>query len=356
MSYSRATAPENFADFYSSKLLCQPEPQYVFAQLFLNAFGSSLPIPSGLGLDGRQMPTAGAAYSAADRDRLMLAQALPSSLFALGVDFNKKSGGTVKVNRPLFTDSTYTVASRKVGSGQSISTTAIDIASEQTHLTLERYAGPYSSTVKPYAIEAFDANMGLNSATSIVGMQLTRDFHKFLDQVHVVLGGTGTAVYPENMTAVDDATTAGSFPMSLEQISRTEQLMDTANLPTLPDGKRVLMLTPLQWKQLKHDPEYKAASDFHTGLNLIYGNYVDTVGKFHIFVSNTLATTANSSSVAVQYGIAMAPGGFMGGMGRRPSVRVSSDDNYGETVKAIWLADLAFGISDSRMFYSVRSA
>jgi hypothetical protein len=43
-------------------------------------------------------------------------------------------------------------------------------------------------------------------------------------------------------------------------------------------------------------------------------------------------------------------------MGRKPRVANSTDDNYGETVKVLWLADLAFGITDSRFFRSVRSA
>ncbi len=46
----------------------------------------------------------------------------------------------------------------------------------------------------------------------------------------------------------------------------------------------------------------------------------------------------------------------MGGMGRPPRVASSTEDNYGETAKVIWLADLAFGITDSRFFRSVRSA
>lgn len=357
MSIQRATLPENYIDFASAKLLCQPEPQYPLAQLFLSAIGAALPVPAGLGLDGRQVPSAGAPAAAADRDRLALAASLPSSLFALGVDFNKATGGTVRVNRPLFANSTYTLASRKIASGQAISTTAMDVGSEQTHLTLERYAGPYSTTVQPLAIEAFDANMGLNSAPSIAGAQLMRDFHRFLDAVHVTLGSSGTAVYPEGCTDVDSPTAAGSFPITLEQVSRTEQLMDEANLPTLGDGKRLLMITPMQWKQLKHDPEFKASADLTlSAFNMLYGNYVGSVGKFHVFVSNTLLTTTNTSTVAVHRGIAMAPGGFMGGMGRAPRVATSTDDNYGEAVKLVWIADLAFGISDSRFFYSVRSA
>jgi hypothetical protein len=358
MSIQRATLPDNFYDTQSAKLLVQPEPQYLFAALFLSAIGTALPIPASMGLNGRPAPSSGAAYMSADRDRLKLAESVPSSLFALGVDFNKAPGHTIRINRPLFTDSTYTAASRAVSTGATISTTGIGLSSEQTSLTLERYAGPYSSGVKPYAIESFDANMGVNSIPSMVGTHLARDFHKFLDTVWVTLGSGGTAVYPEGMTADNDATTAGSFPMTVEQLSRTEQLMDEAHLPTFPDGKRMMVLTPYQWKQLKHDPEYEANSSDHPAFNILYASwgYVKTVGKFHIFVCSTLSTTNNSSSVPVHYGMALAPGGFMGGMGRAPSIRAASDDNYGETVKVIWLADLAFGISDSRLFRSVRSA
>lgn len=359
MSISRVSLPENFYDVTSAKLLTQPEPQYPLASLFLSAIGSALPIPSGLGLDGRQVPSTGQAYSAANRDRLELAQALPGSLFALGIDFAKTPGSTVRINRPSFADTTYTQASRKVAPGASISTTAITIGSEQTHLVLERFAGPYDSTnsrVAPYAIEAFDANMGIHSTTSMVGTHLSRDFHKFLDAVHVVLGGSGTAVYPDGMTAVDDATSADMFPMTVEQLSRTEQSMDESHLPRLPDGKRVLMLTAKQWKQLKHDPEYAANSNEIPEFNILFHSYKSTVGGFHVFVSETLAKTANSSTVPVHYGIAVAPGGFMGGMGRPPRVASSTDDNYAETAKVIWLADLAFGITDSRFFRSVRSA
>ncbi len=357
MTISRLTLPENYLDWQSAKLLAQPEPQFPLAQLYLSAVGASLPMPSGFGLDGRQAAMAGAAYSSEDRDRLKLAQALPTSLFALGINFSGTTGSTVKINRPVFTDSTYTLASRKLASGQSISTTPLTITSEQTHLVLERYAGPYGSAVQPLAIESFDANMGIHSAASIVGTNLARDFHKFLDAVHVVLGDSGTSVYPDGMAADNDATTVGSFPMTIEQLSRTQQSMDEANLPRLADGRRVLMLSPKQWKEVKHDPEYAANSSFHKEFNILFlGTYVGTVCGFHTFVSNTLSKPNNSSSVPVHRGIAMAPGCYMGGMGRPARVAASSDDNYGETCKVVWIADLAFGISDSRFFRSVRSA
>ena len=356
---SRITLPENFIDWQSAQLLMQPEPQYPFAGLFLSAIGASLPLPSSIGLDGRSITGSGAPYSAAERDRLEIASALPSSLFALGIDFAKTPGSTVRINRPAFIDTTYTLASRKITSGQSISTTPITVGSEQTHLVLERFAGPYDTVngrVAPFPIEAFDANMGVNSESSLLGTQLKRDFHKFLDAVHVALGSLGTAVYPDGMTQDNDAGQVGAYPMTVEQLSRTEQQMDDLFLPKLGDGKRVLMLTPYQWKQLKHDPEFSANSVFHKEFDILWGGYVSTVGSFHVFLSSTLQRVTNASSVPVQYGIAMAPNAFMAGMGRPPRVNASTDDNYAETAKVIWLADLAFGISDSRFFLSVRSA
>lgn len=358
-SIQRASLPDNFYDTQSAKLLVQPEPQCLFAALFLAAIGASLPIPSGLGLPGRMAPSSGAPFISFDRDQLKLAESLPTSLFALGVDFNKAPGHTIRINRPAYTDSTYTAASRRIATGATISTEGIGLSSEQTHLTLERYGGPYANgSIKPYAIESFDANMGVNSIPSMVGTNLARDFHKFLDAVHVTLGSGGTALYPEGMSADDDATTAGSYPMTVELLSRTEQLMDEAHLPTFPDGKRLMVLTPYQWKQLKHDPEYEVNASDHPVFNILYASwgYVKTVSKFHIFVSSSLTKVNNNSSVPVHRGMALAPGGFMGGMGRPPRVASPTDDNYGETIKVIWLADLAFGITDSRFFYSVRSA
>lgn len=311
-----------------------------------------------MGLDGRQVPSAGESYSSAERDRLALASALPSSLFALGVDFSKKTGQTVRINRPAFTDSTYTLASRRLATGQTISTTSHAVGSEQTHLTLERFGGPYaSSTIKPYAIEAFDANMGMHSLASQVGTHLKRDFDKFLDTVLVTIASAGTAVYPEGMTANNDATVADMFPMTVEQIMRTEQLMNEANLPTFADGKRLMVLTAKQVKQLKHDPEYAINSEAHPSFNLLFnGAYISTVCGFHVFMCETLTKPTNGSTVPVHTGIAMSPGGLMGGVGRKPRVAFSTDDNYGETTKLIWLADLAFGISDSRLFRTICSA
>lgn len=358
--FSRASLPENFYDITSDMLLVQPEPQYLYAQMFLGSLGASLSTPGEFGLPGRAVGGNGGAYSSESRDRLILANSLMSQIIAAEVDFNGKPGNTLRINRPVFANTTYTEASRRIASGTTISTTPITVSSQQTSLTLYRYGGPYDTTnsrVAPYAIEAFDANMGIHKAASLHGTHLKRDFHRFIDSVEVaLLDLAANAIYPEGMTAVNDATVAGSFPFTYEQLCRIGRDMDTANLPTFSDGFRVLVLTPTQVNQLRQNEQYSKASVHFPEYNALFPGYVKSVNNFHIFQSNTLTVANNSSTVAIHYGHAIAPGALLAGMGRAPRVAPSTNDNYGETVLAVWLADLAFGLANNSFVYSVRSS
>ncbi len=360
MGFSRATMPEEFYDKTSDMLLVQPEPQYLYAMLWLGAMRASLEIPSALGMPGRETPSSGADYTPAERDRLMLANPMFNEVIGAKVDFNGAPGATIRINRPAYATTTYTEASRRIMTGATISTVAISPTSEQNSLTLFNYGGPYDSVnsrIAPLGIESFDANMGVHKAAQICGTTMKRDCHRFLDTVNVqLLDLASTAVYPEGMTAVNDATSAGSFPFTYEQLNRTEQGMDDANLPTFGDGFRVLVLTPTQLKQLKDDPQYQRQAFSFPEYNTLFPQYVKSVGKFHVFKSTTLTTTANSSSVAIHRGHAIAPGALLAGMGRKLRVTPATDDNYGNTVKAIWQGDCAFGLADSRFCVSVRSS
>jgi len=360
-SFQRASLPENFYDKTSAMLLVQPEPQYLYGMMWLAAMGASLSPPTNFDGPGRPVfNDAGAAYTTAEKDRLMISNPMVSQIIAAAVDFNALPGNTIRINRPLYANTTYTQASRLVASGSTISTVGITVGSEQQNLTLFRFGGPYDSAnsrVAPYSIEQFDANMGVHKASAIHGTHLKRDCHRFIDAVQVtLLDLASTAVYPEGMSAVNDATAVGSFPFTYEQMSRTEQLMDDAFLPTFPDGFRALVLTPTQCKQLKDDPQFQRYAEFHPEFNALFPQYLKSCGKFHIFKNSTLTVTNNSSSVAIQYGHAIAPGALLGGMGRPLRVVAASDDNYGETVKVVWLGDLAFGLADNRFVLSVRSS
>ena len=188
------------------------------------------------------------------------------------------------------------------------------------------------------------------------GNTLVRDFHRFIDAVNItLLDKASLTVYPEGMLADNDATAAGSFPLTYEQLMRTERKADDANLPVFADGYRIAVLTPTQVEQLALDPLYARASAYHPLYNSLFPQYVKSVGKTHVFKSTTLTLSSNSSSVNINYGHYIAPGALLAGMGRRPHTAPSTDDNYGETAKVVWLADLAFGLADNRFVLSVRS-
>lgn len=359
MTTGQNNVPENYSYFQAATLLRQPQQQFVFGRLMLSALATALPIPANLGLPGFEIPKTGAAYPNYDRDMLTLASELPVGIFALGVDFSKKAGETVKIKRPAWVSSDdYTLDGRELKPRQVIGTTPTSFGGEQTHLTLKRYGGPRSGgAINPIGIEAFDANMGDVDLNSQGGAQLTYDFHKWLDNVGVGLGSVGSAIYPEGMNAVNDATSVGMFPITIEQLLLLEKTMNEASIPKFADGKRVLVLTPHQVMQLKLDPLYQYNSHEHPEFNILYSSsYVAEVCGFHVFMSVSLTVSNNSSTVPIHYGQAFGPGAYMLGSGRPPSVRVNTNNNYGETTMAIWLADLAFGVADQRMVYSVRSS
>lgn len=353
MPIDRSQLTEEFYDRTSAALLRQPEPQYLYARLFKRALSISLGVPTMLGRPGYQVGGQGAPYTAPDADRLNLSDDdMATEIFAAKADFTGEPGHIMKFNRPKYANTTYTQASREVGTNQSISTTAIAAGSEQALLQIKRFAGPYDSTnnrVAPYGLDAFDASMGVHNLAQFVGTQLGRDFDRTLDSFWVTLADLASAtLYPAGMTAANDATAKGQFPLTYEQISRLSKYQDDNNMPTLGDGRRILVVTPTGKKFLKDDPQFAHYATFHKDLNPMYPGWFATLAEYHCFVSNTLTTTANSSSINIHYGHAFAPGVFLGGRGSTIGVRAASDDNYGETAKVIWLAYLALGLADNR--------
>ena len=352
MPISRAQLPEEFFDKTSATLLKQPEPQYLYARLFMRALNIQLTPPNMIGRMPYEIGGQGAAYTQAEADRLQLADDMATEVFAAKADFTGEPGHVMKFNRPKYANTTYTQAVREIGTNQSISTTAIAAGSEQAMLQIKRFSGPYdqdNSRVAPYGLDAFDASMGVHDLSQFVGTHLKRDFHRTLDSFWVTLADlASTNLFPYGMTAANDATAKGEFPMSYEFISRVSKAQDEANLPTLGDGRRLLVVTPTGKKQLKDDPQFARYAEFHKELNPLFPGWFGSTAEYHCFQSNTLTITANSSSINIHNGHAIAPGAFLGGRGKTIDVRAASDDNYGETAKVVWLAYLALGLADNR--------
>jgi len=358
-STNQITWSQNFIDILSPKLLTQPEPQYPYAKLALSAVGSALPVPADIGLPGRELNAQGAPYMQLDDMQLMLSDPIGKELFAVGVDLLGGTGMTVRLNRPKFTDSTYTEASRRLTPGVSVSTSGIALSSEQTSITLHEYAGPYSNSagaVVPIAIDKGAAQNGVHNAWDAAGLQFTRDFHKWLDHwVVSTLDLTTNIVRPRGMAADNDATGAGQFPLDYETVIRTNRIMNDASLPRLPDGRRIMVVTPTGAAQLGLDRRFQRASAYMPEFNTLFaGTYVKSLPEFHIFMSQTLTVADNDSGVEIQHAHAIAPGALGIAMGMAPEVRPNTNDDYGRTVLAIWMAWLGLELLDQRFVYSVR--
>ena len=363
MTIMRATLPEEFYDITSAALLVQPEPQYLHAQLAKLALGASLDMSSGgLGLPGRLVGAQGAPYSSVESDRFQFSDPIYSEAVHVVTELGRKPGHTIRMNRPSFASTTYTQASREVPAGTSISTTPVDLSSEQVAITLKRFAGPYSSSasaVAPYGVDRFDATMSIHSLAAMVGKNLKQDFDKFLDATMVALFDsvdTANIIRPTGFTANDDSTVAGDAPMDFNVLARVESTLDTANIPVFANGRRACVLHPRQIQQLKDDAQFARYVEYHKDVNPIFKSYVGTCGNLDIFKSTTLTTASNSSSVTLYYGQAFGPGKVGLGMSRMPEVVPSTSDNYGEQALVIWLTYAGFVNLDNRFGCSIRTS
>ena len=356
---NRASLPTEFFDITSDSLLVQPEPQYMFAQLWKMALGASLGVPGGLGRSA--VGENGAPVADVDAMRLMLDDGIASAAISVVPELGKAPGHTVKINRPFFEDTTYTAASREVPSGSSISTSPIDISNEQVALTLKRFVGPYDSAnarPAPYGLDRFDASMSVHKLAGLVGHHLKRDFDKFVDTALVSLLDTAsTAVRPGTFTADNDFVAEGTAPCDFATIGKAERALDDANIPVFANGRRILVLTPRQIEGLKDDTDFARYAESHVPANPVLAqSYYKTVGGFDVYKSNSLSKVANTSSVSVQRGVAFGPGALGCGIGEMPRVAFANEDNFGESALVVWILYAAFGLLDNRFAVSVRTS
>lgn len=357
----RASLPSEFLDITSARLLKQPRAQYLYAQLWKMALGASLGVPSEVGLPGRSSGGQGGPVDSLESASLMLDDGMASGAISVVPELGKGPGHTVRLNRPVFASTTYTQASREVPAGSDISTTGISLSAEQVPITLKRFAGPYdsiNSVVAPYALDRFDAKLSIHSLANMIGVNLADDFDKFIDAVHVTLLDTASSVVrPTGFSADADFTAQESGPMDFNTISRVERALDEANIPTFPNGKRVMVIDPRQAQSLKDDTQFARYAEFHAPANpLLAKSYLKSVGTMDIFKSNTLDTDTNASSVVVHKAHAFGPGVLGSGIGELPRVMPSTSDNYGETAKVVWLLYAGFALLDNRFVVSVRTS
>jgi len=366
-SVSRLSLPPEFTELVTERLLVQPEPDYFWANL---AYASNVAmelrngdtpiLPFGTNLNDTSPKVSQELQRSPQMNaRWPLASAIFTDLYK-DADANQ----TVRMNRIVFTDSTYTVASRLV-TRQTISTTGLSISEDQVELTIQRYAGPYgSSAVQPYQIQSFDiARKPLHSLVSMTGLHLRRDRKKFVDTVvadsFCTAAPSSAYVYPgdfnNSITADSSAFSAqGDRPLDLETMIRAEEVLKNNKVPTFENGYYAAVISPRQERQLKTASDFMRQVQFLPDRNIITSRYIGTVGTTDIFVSQTNPTTT-TGSITVQQGVAFGPGVLGIAVAKGCEAITDPATNFDQYINIIWRADEGYRVLENRNCVSIRS-
>lgn len=360
---NRATLPADFYDITSSDMLWQPRPQYIYADLFKMALAASMQEgEGGMASPGRSpIGTSGADVPSAASMALDISDPIFGSAIRVVPELGNAPGHTVKINRPVFSSTTYTEASRELGTGHIISTTPTALDMEQAQVTLKRWGGPYAAAqnaVAPIGIERFDTKMAVHSAADYAKETLVDDFNHFVHAVmNTLLEGASTVVRPSNFTADAQFVSQDSARFDLETCLKVARDMRSRNIKPFADGKYACVLDPKQTMDLALDPLFAKYAEAHPPVNPVLSmSYWKTVDSLHLFRSNELTKdTATVAGVTIYHGQAFGPAALGAGIGRLPTVVPSTNDNYGEHVLLCWLMYAGWSLLDNRFCVSVRT-
>lgn len=362
---NRASLPEEFFDVTSGRMLLAPEPQYPFAWLLKAALGNALmaSMPGFAGVNAaRGIPGAGAAatpWQAMARLGMATVDAASAQAFIVVPELGKSPGHTVRINRPRYGSGGFTLASREITSGSSISQVGIDIGSEQVTVTLKRYGGPYDSTqsaVAPFVIDKFDSTVALHSLVDYVALHLQRDLDRLLDTAMAAFLASGsTTLWPQAFTADNQSQAVGDLPMDIDMMFRGVETLKNANIPTFADGSYRAFISPTQKRQIMGDPQAAGFTVFDingqnpvTSGSSIENSFVAKIPGCKIYEATTLPTSVNAQSVTVTTGVMFGPGMVACGMGALPYVVAANEDNYGEHAKVVHLHYAGYNLADNR--------
>jgi hypothetical protein len=367
MPVSRVTVPAEFFDTTSAMMLAQPLPEFTFAKfVFASQMKAELmaseaaALLSSLGTRGPGSAGAGV-LSLMDQQLAIARSPFAGAIQTIAELGQKGIGHTVRINRPVFAATTYTEASRLISQSTSISTTPIEMTSEQVAITIRRAAGPYDNTnsrVAPYAIDRMDASRSVHQLAAMVGTQLQYDRMRYLDTVTALKFDAGANVVRPGAVAADASFPgSGEVPLDLETLFRAEQTLKDLFIPRYADGSYLFVGSPLQIKQLKLDPDYARFAKESDALNPLLGETITKVGKgITVLESSTIVRdTTTVSGQTIQRGMMFGPGAVGYGIDDACRTAYSNDDNYGETAKIIWVAYEGMELLDNRFIVSVRS-
>lgn len=381
---NRLTLPSEFQDAADAILLAQPQPEFFWARLANVAqMGAEIMRPGSpfgpnadrkLVTQGEPVPAFASFQLELNDPEMRASLATYKGAIATGFFAGAKLRQTVDMNRPVFTDSTYTESSRDV-TRATISTTAQGISGEQVSLTILRASGPYSnaaSAVQPYGIEGFDAQFSLHNFSELVELHLQRDRQKYLDTVlarRFVLGAPSeNCVYPGDPTGAlsgagstyatqDDAAflTQGDRVCDVPALNRIVRVLKDGGIRPFPNGRYMAVVTTKQAEDLKNSSSYQKLVKYFPAKNPIFAAYIGTVGQLDVFECATNPTALANTTIVVQQGVAFGPGAVAMATANPCHIECGDDTNFGQRVTVLWMADEGFQTIDNRFLVSLRS-
>ena len=363
---ARANLPSEFFDRTSAFMLKQPEPQYLYAQMVFAANAQAeLRRAEALGISPeRAIAAMGATVPMLQEMQRIIAAPQAEAIFVTDELAPGKVGHTIRMNRPVFSGGGYTESARTIASSQSISTTPIDVTAEQVSITIRRVAGPYASSgsaVQPYAVDRFDSEHAMHSIAGIVGLQLSRDRMKYVDTVFGALFDDGANVLypqdPNNALSTDSSAfvVQGDRPFDFDTVARTEEKLISLSIPAFANGRYMMIVSAKQARDLRSDPQFGRLAVFMADKNPLNG-YVATIGGVDVYQSTTNPIdTTTVSGISIYHASAFGPGAVGYANAGPCRVASSTDDNYGETAKVVWLAYEGSTLLDNRFVVNVHS-
>jgi N4-gp56 family major capsid protein len=277
-------------------------------------------------------------------------------------------GDTVKLNRyPMLGNNGLTETDRRLSETGTIGTTnSSKLTVQQIPVILEEYAGPHDGTnVGPLAVTEkamrqamaryLDSGDMLSFMNSIGGMSLKNDHDKWHDRTLSNLMRTTTnKINPDNVADGSTAVTGAGSKIDSDDLKTLKEQMQTALVPTFPDGFYYSVITPRIEKHLKQDPDFKEACYYYKPDSQFKGVLTEFEG-FRFWTSTNLPVTTVNSLTAHE-GVVFGPQTVGYGEGNVPlQIARNNNDDYQRFLYLIWKVYRGYGMLDSRFIYKIRS-
>ncbi len=361
--------PQNFVESVRAGMrLPQPTPQFFFAMAALSAATRSLVLEEGGGSAEnflRMIKENGGDIPDNSLDRFIrTADAYPDMVqFVNG--FGKNFGDTIKMRRPVYTKGGLTLAARRVNPSVATSLSGQSITMEEVPVILDQYEGPWNATtgaVGPYQVNDFDARWRRNAdnLAAETSNHLLYDYVSWLDAVvYALFQASEYITYADNQANIQAFTAGAGHSINLQLILNARKALSDRERAPFSNGKYMAVVPTLFNTDMIQDPTYRQLAFPDTAKNILF-RYLTSVQDVDIFEATTLPTYAAGATVpgdtsgtvptgsTVYEGIVIGPNAVGFGRAEGPTMRTTSDTDYGKNAKVIWRAVEAFQTLDQR--------